>query len=316
MICAARWSGVADMAAHGNGSCSQVTGCRIPAARQLCQRDEPDGDWNELRSQVQRPGNMGTAFVMSHAGRKGSRPIGCKKRNLWQRSGTEILMWTCLYTNPITRFQSLFVSLGPLRRPKLTSYRILISEVWNLRVARFANMKTRAEFLGHPIHQMVIALPLGLLATAAAFDAISVATRNRRLAGAGYYMQSAGLITALGAAVPGAMDWWDIPRNTRAKNIGLLHGIGNLAVTGLYGASWWLRRRRPNRVTRTGLALSTSGALLALVTGWLGGELVDQLGIGVHENANVDAPSSLARESLRRGVALQPDESVTRREAI
>jgi len=131
-------------------------------------------------------------------------------------------------------------------------------------------MKTRAEFLGHPIHQMVIALPLGLLATAAAFDAISVATRNRRLAGAGYYMQSAGLITALGAAVPGAMDWWDIPRNTRAKNIGLLHGIGNLAVTGLYGASWWLRRRRPNRVTRTGLALSTSGALLALVTGWLG----------------------------------------------
>lgn len=225
-------------------------------------------------------------------------------------------MWTCLYTNPITRFQSLFVALGSLRRPKLTSYRILISEVWNLRVARFANMKTRAEFLGHPIHQMVIALPLGLLATAAAFDAISVATRNRRLAGAGYYMQSAGLITALGAAVPGAMDWWDIPRNTRAKNIGLLHGIGNLAVTGLYGASWWLRRRRPNRVTRTGLALSTSGALLALVTGWLGGELVDQLGIGVHENSNVDAPSSLARESLRRGVASQPDESVTRREAI
>lgn len=177
-------------------------------------------------------------------------------------------------------------------------------------------MKTRAEFLGHPIHQMVIALPLGLLATAATFDAISAATENRELARAGHYMQTAGLLTALGAAVPGAMDWWDIPGSTRAKKIGLLHGIGNLAVTGLFGASWFLRRRRPNRVTATGLALSTGGALLALVTGWLGGELVDQLGIGVHENANVDAPSSLSTEVRRFGPSSQPDESVVRREAI
>ena len=92
-------------------------------------------------------------------------------------------------------------------------------------------MKTRAEFLGHPIHQMVIALPLGLLATAAAFDVISAASGNRRTARAGYYMQSAGLLTALGAAVPGAIDWWDIPQNTRAKKIGLLHGVGNLIVS-------------------------------------------------------------------------------------
>src|SRR3954452_17559781 len=42
-------------------------------------------------------------------------------------------------------------------------------------------MKTRAEFLGHPIHQMVIVLPLGLLATVATFDVIGVATRNRSL---------------------------------------------------------------------------------------------------------------------------------------
>jgi|SRR5690349_12806981 len=175
-------------------------------------------------------------------------------------------------------------------------------------------MKTKAEFLGRPIHQMVIALPLGLLATAATFDAISAATRNRKLARAGYYMQGVGLLSAFGAAVPGAMDWWDIPRSTRAKNIGLLHGIGNLAVTGLFGASWLLRRRKPSTVGAMGLALSTSGALLALVTGWLGGELVDQLGIGVHEGANVDAPSSLSRG--RKPASSQPDESVARREAI
>ena len=158
-------------------------------------------------------------------------------------------------------------------------------------------MKTRVEFLGHPIHQMMIVLPLGLLATAATFDLVSAGTRNRRMARAGYYMQSAGLLTALGAAVPGAIDWWDIPPDTRAKNIGLLHGLGNLLVTGLFGASWLLQRTIPSWGTRAGVAISSSGAMLALVTGWLGGELVDRLGIGVHEGANVNAPSSLSSEA-------------------
>jgi hypothetical protein len=35
------------------------------------------------------------------------------------------------------------------------------------------------------------------------------------------------------------------------------------------------------------------GAILAMFTGWLGGELVDRLGVGVDEDANLDASSSL-----------------------
>jgi len=45
---------------------------------------------------------------------------------------------------------------------------------------------------------------------------------------------------------------------------------------------------------------SFAGAALALVTGWLGGELVDRLGIGAYANAGVDAPSSLDRGSHTR----------------
>jgi len=45
------------------------------------------------------------------------------------------------------------------------------------------------------------------------------------------------------------------------------------------------------------LILSFSGAGLALVTGWLGGELVDRLGIGVYECANINAPSSLSSQT-------------------
>jgi uncharacterized membrane protein len=34
---------------------------------------------------------------------------------------------------------------------------------------------------------------------------------------------------------------------------------------------------------------------LATVSGWLGGELVERLGVGVHDDANLNAPSSLRR---------------------
>ena len=90
-------------------------------------------------------------------------------------------------------------------------------------------MKTRAEFLGHPIHQMLIVLPFGLLATAATFDLIGAAKRNRDLLRASHYMLGAGLITATGAAVPGAVDYFSIPQNTRARRIGLLHGMETLS---------------------------------------------------------------------------------------
>lgn len=168
-------------------------------------------------------------------------------------------------------------------------------------------MKTRAEFLGHPIHQMVIVLPLGLLATSATFDVIGTTKRNRDLLRASHYMLGSGLLTAVAAAVPGALDYFSIPPNTRARRIGLLHGIGNLVVVGLFAASWATRRRRPAQPNRAGLVLSTTGAALALVTGWLGGELVDRLGIGVHEGAGVNAPNSLTSPSPRKPAGSTPN---------
>ena len=44
---------------------------------------------------------------------------------------------------------------------------------------------------------------------------------------------------------------------------------------------------------------SMIGAALTLGTGWLGGELVDRLGIGVDEGANPNAPSSLSVRHVR-----------------
>jgi uncharacterized membrane protein len=119
------------------------------------------------------------------------------------------------------------------------------------------------------------------------------------LLNASYYMVRAGLVSAIGSAVPGTIDFLNLPRGTRARRIGLLHGLGNLLITGLFTANWLKRRRKPGKAVPSAIALSATGATLALVTEWLGGELVDRLGVGVHEDANPNAPNSLSNRSLR-----------------
>ena len=151
-----------------------------------------------------------------------------------------------------------------------------------------------ARFLGHPIHQALIAFPLGLLGGAVLFDIIAIVISSPGLLQASYYMIAAGVISGLVAAPFGLVDWLGIPSGTRAKFIGAVHGLGNVVVLVLFAASWLLRR--PDAVGPSGSALgfSSAGLLLALVTGWLGGELVDRLGVGVDEGAHVNAPSSLS----------------------
>jgi uncharacterized membrane protein len=160
-------------------------------------------------------------------------------------------------------------------------------------------MEARAKILGHPIHQMLIVFPLGLLATAVAFDVIRLATGNGYWSEIAYWMIAAGVIGGLLAAPFGVIDWTKIPAGTRARRIGLLHGVGNVAVVALFVASWLLRRDDPRAPETLALLLSFAGAGLSLVTGWLGGELVDRLAVGVDEGAHVDAPSSLSGRPAR-----------------
>jgi uncharacterized membrane protein len=154
-------------------------------------------------------------------------------------------------------------------------------------------MESRAKLLGHPVHPMLIVFPLGLLAMAVIFDMIAIALGQGYWSEISFWMIAAGVVTGLIAAPFGAIDWWAIPKGTRAKRIGALHGIGNVIVVLMFAASWWFRRPAPQAPDTIALMLGFAAFVLTLGTGWLGGELVDRLGVGVDEGANVDAPSSL-----------------------
>ena len=161
-------------------------------------------------------------------------------------------------------------------------------------------MESRAKIAGHAAHPMLIVFPLGLLATAVIFDILRLATGNTGFAIAAYWNIAAGIIIGLVAAVFGLVDWLAIPGGTRAKAIGLWHGVGNVVVVGLFAVSWLLRQGDPVHVPSTlAFLLAVVAVLLALVTGWLGGELVERLGVGVDEGAHLDAPNSLSGRPAR-----------------
>jgi uncharacterized membrane protein len=156
-------------------------------------------------------------------------------------------------------------------------------------------MESKVKLLGHPIHPMLIVFPLGLLGMSVFFDIIRLITGNEALATVTYWDIAAGIVLGLVAAVFGLLDWLAVPAGTRAKQVGLLHGGGNVVVVLLFAISWLLRGGSPNYVPDTfAFILSLLGVALALVTGWLGGELVDRLGVGVDNGANLNAPSSLS----------------------
>jgi uncharacterized membrane protein len=154
-------------------------------------------------------------------------------------------------------------------------------------------MESRAKLLGHPIHPTLIVFPLGLLGMSVIFDLLTLAVGQGYWAEIALWMMIAGVVSGLIAAPFGLIDWLAIPAGTRAKRIGALHGIGNVIVLLMFAASAWVRWDVPQSPSALAVTLSLLGLLLALVTGWLGGELVDRLGVGVDDGAHVNAPSSL-----------------------
>lgn len=153
---------------------------------------------------------------------------------------------------------------------------------------------------GHAIHPIMIVFPLGLLATGVVFDVIYLAGGNPVMEVVAFWLLVAGIIGGLLAAPFGWVDWFAIPKGTRAKSVGLIHGLGNTVVLLLFAVSVWFRWEVPTRPEVWAYVFSFAGAGLAVVTGWLGGELVERLGVAVDTNANLDAPSSLTHATVTR----------------
>lgn len=155
-------------------------------------------------------------------------------------------------------------------------------------------MESRAKVFGHPIHPILIPYPLGLLTTSVVFDVVYLITGGGKWAGISFWMIAVGVVGGLAAAAFGVIDWLAIPSGTRAKRVGLWHGAVNVAVVVVFAIGWLLRAGTPDEPGMVPIALSFLGVGLVSLGGWLGGELVGRLGIGVAEGAHPNAPGSLS----------------------
>jgi uncharacterized membrane protein len=172
-------------------------------------------------------------------------------------------------------------------------------------------MESKVKLLGHPIHPMLIVFPLGLLVTSLIFDIVYLITKNSSFGPVSFWMIAAGVVGGLVAALFGLLDWLNVPAGTRAKSVGLWHGLGNVVVVAFFALSWFLRRGNPANVPgTTALIFSLLGVGLGTVTAWLGGEMVDRLGVGVDRGAHLDAPSSLSGAPASTNTPAHPAASV------
>jgi uncharacterized membrane protein len=158
-------------------------------------------------------------------------------------------------------------------------------------------MESRAKLFGHAIHPILIVFPLGLLVVALVFDVLYMITGDITFGVVSFWNIAVGVVAGLLAAIFGFIDWQAIPSNTRAKSIGQWHAIGNVLVIVLFAVSWIIRLNSPDYMPGIfAFLLVLVGGAVSLVSGWLGGELVDRLGVGVDTGAHLNAPSSLSGE--------------------
>lgn len=129
--------------------------------------------------------------------------------------------------------------------------------------------------IGHPLHPILIHLPLGGWLVSGLLDFLPGHARPEREQAADLALLI-GTVGAVGAIASGWTDW----SNTRgqARRTGLIHGALNETAFFLNGASL-LARRRGNR--KLGKALSGAGLGLTGLGGFLGGQLVYRHGLGV-----------------------------------
>lgn len=124
-------------------------------------------------------------------------------------------------------------------------------------------------WLGHPLHPVLVTIPIGAWSFAAVLDGACAASGREDLAPAADLAVGVGLVGALASAAAGLADWQHTSGATR--RVGAMHALLNAGAAALYTASWILRRRGRRSAGR---GLSNIGYAVANASAYLGGHLV------------------------------------------
>lgn len=150
-------------------------------------------------------------------------------------------------------------------------------------------MRTPANIAGHPIHPMLVTIPIGLWIFSLVADLVAVRSEAPETwALVAFYALVGGIVGALAAALPGLVDLLSL-EDKAIKKTAVIHMSINLTIVALYVVNAWLRMNA-SVVGGLPLALSVIAIGMLLVSGWLGGKMVYLSHVGVTD----EQPASTA----------------------
>ncbi|WP_051804129.1 MULTISPECIES: Rieske 2Fe-2S domain-containing protein [unclassified Streptomyces] len=132
------------------------------------------------------------------------------------------------------------------------------------------------RWLGHPVHPLMVQVPIGSWLSAAVLDLRPGRSRESRL------LVGLGLAAAAPAALAGAVDWADLHR--QQQRVGLVHALSNAVAVGLYAVS--LAHRVQGREA-VGRAYGFVGLTAVGISGMLGGHLAYRQASGANHAEEV-----------------------------
>ena len=143
------------------------------------------------------------------------------------------------------------------------------------------DLRSTARIAGHPIHPMLVPVPIVCFVGALITDITYFATANIIWADFSAWLITVGVIMGVLAAIAGLIDFLG-NRLIRTQRPAWPHVLGNLLVLVLATFNMLVHSRDAwTSVVPTGLILSALVVLILPVTGWLGWSMVYRYGVGV-----------------------------------
>jgi uncharacterized membrane protein len=155
-------------------------------------------------------------------------------------------------------------------------------------------MTTRVTIAGHPIHPMLVTLPIGLWVFSLVCDFVSLGSSDRSWETTAYLTLGGGVVGALIAAVPGLLDFLGL-NDPRERRVATTHLVLNLAIVAFQGFNFWLRSQPDFSGSSLPLWISVLSVAMLAVSGWLGGQLVHVFGVTQPGHESSRAASSQER---------------------
>ncbi|WP_419829472.1 DUF2231 domain-containing protein [Methylobacterium sp.] len=141
--------------------------------------------------------------------------------------------------------------------------------------------RSTASIAGHPIHPMLVPIPIVCFVGTFVTDIAYWATANMQWANFSAWLLSIGLIASVFAGLAGVIDFLG-SRSIRRLRPAWIHAVGNVLVLALSIVNVFVHSRDAyTSVVPTGLALSGTVVVLLLVTGWSGADLIHRHRVGV-----------------------------------